>query len=233
MSFQCYYKDKYLHLSYPNIENISDDSEEGWNVSISEMNKIFKVYNECEKMYLDTDYYYRFPKIFLNFKKLKELKIRGTRMSHLDCTQIPESVEILDINSPNVNEDIINGIEKLVNLKSIFVDLSIILESSKIFPNLLNLKEIHLDLFSVEYIEDYDEHHKNELFNKIINHKIFDNIRHRITKIYLSQGICELFAIVELDKLNELKRERRTKRRYGEKCECTGYPYMCNKHTTD
>lgn len=50
MSFQNYYNNKSLHLSYPNIENISNESEEGWNISINDMNKTYNIYDECEKM---------------------------------------------------------------------------------------------------------------------------------------------------------------------------------------
>ncbi len=232
MSFQCYYKDKYLHLSYPNIENISEDSEEGWNVSISEMNKIFKVYDECEKMYLETDFYWKFPKIFLNFLKLKELKIEGIRLFDIDCTQIPESVEVLEIYSCNLNSNVLNGIEKLMNLKTIKLSIDILENNHIIFPNLTNIKEIYF--YSDPFLGEED----------IFNNNIFDNIRNRITKInneydmfkiYLDTNNNESNESIEINEINETNEaiQRKTKRKYGEKCACTGYPYMCNKHTTD
>ena len=215
------------------------------------MNKIYNVYNECEKMYLETDFNHRFPKIFLNFKKLKELKISGSRLFDIDCYQIPESVEILDIESRNMNEDVLNGIEKLVNLKKISVDFSKIFKSSIVFPNfpnLLNLREIYLNLFSTEENEygDLDEYQKHKLFDKILDCDIFYKIKHRINKIYLELDTkyhC-WYIVIKLsqqDKLYELNKLLESKpksnklrpREYGEKCECTGYPYLCRKHTTD
>jgi len=249
MSFESYYKEGYLHLDYPNIENISDDNETGWNVSISEMDKIFNVYNECEKMYICTDYYYRFPKIFLNFKKLKHLILDGTRWFYISCEQLPHTLEYLDINSVNTNLKVLKGMDKLEKLNTICLDFGTFFgnnwfqyniygnenenENKNIIPfyNHDSLKKI---IFHIGTGLDEDEL-KIDL-QIILKNKIFDNIRHRITNINIQSDNKHINNIViTLDRVEPKVSyvERKTMRKYGEKCECRFYPYMCKKHTTD
>jgi hypothetical protein len=211
-----YYKEGYLHLDYPNIQNITDDNEEGWNLSISEMNKIFNVYDKCDKMYLCTDFYYRFPKIFLNFKKLKHLTLDGTRWFYVDCEQLPNTLEYLDIDSININPGFAKGMDRLINLHTICIDFS------RFFGNdwfVINLYKNYEDDIIFDIGDDIDEiepfynlqslqkivfHIGTSLYeeetkinlNMLSKHKIFDNIRHRIKEIYIEHDIVSINNVV-------------------------------------
>ena len=254
MSFQSYYKEGYLYLDYPNIENISDDDEKGWDLSISEMNKVFNVYNECEKMYLCTDFYWRFPKIFLNFKKLKHLTLDGTRWFYIDCDQLPKTLEYLDIDSINVNIEVLKGMDKLEKLNTICVDFGRFFGNNWFQENLYETENNDINNNDKNVIPFYN----HESLEKIIFHigtgldedelkidlriilknRLFDNIRHRITNInieYDKKNINNIVISLEpyVERKTEPCMERRTMRKYGEKCECTSYPYMCKIHTTD
>lgn len=212
MSFQCYYKEGYLHLDYPNIENISDDDEIGWNVSISEMNKVFNVYNECEKMYLCTDFYYRFPKIFLNFKKLKHLTLDGTRWFYINCNQLPITLEYLDIDSINTNLKVLDGMDKLEKLKTICLDFSTFFGRDWFQENLYEIEnndinnndEDVIPFYNIESLKKIIFHigtslHEDELkidLRIILKNKLFDNIRHRITNINIQSDNKHINNIV-------------------------------------
>lgn len=202
-----------LYLDYPCILNTSDTSEnikeELWtNIILGTLNtyKKYDIITNTKELYFITDYYFSFPKIFLHFPNIIKLEIAGTRWFNIDCNQIPKSVEHLILVS-NINLPLffMRGSQNLVNLKYIDFNINIffdvrkeilystyneIYEEIEPIPNLENLIKVSLNYFDVdlgcEPESDIDTKNFIDKYkNTIINHKLFENIKNKISDVYI------------------------------------------------
>lgn len=110
---------KFLHLNYYSFKGFKGSSEEEYNKLFDELN----LYDTLEEFYLVTNFIYSIPSHVLKFTKLKTLTIEGTRFWGLTMEQIPASVEVLDLTrQSNLTVNCIKGMERLVNLKKLYLD---------------------------------------------------------------------------------------------------------------
>jgi hypothetical protein len=205
--FDCCYKieSKYLFLSYPSIE---EQTEECWEKNIMDIHEQYSEYNileNTEHIFLDSDFYFSFPQVFFKFMNLKKLEISGARWWNLNCNQIPVSIEhLLLVNHTNLQNDVMKGGENLINLHTLeldgfpfFADYDFSIydeinhseyynqiyeyDNTYPIPDIGKLKKIilHINDQRIDYLKYY-------IFQYIIkNHKLFSNIKNRINKIYV------------------------------------------------
>ena len=169
-----------------------------------DLNEQYLEYNILENtnhLYLETDFYFSFPQVFLRFKNIKKLEIIGCRWSNLNCNQIPIYVEHLILTYTILPSDIMKGAENLINLQNLELNINpffgyhsglILYESygnsgSKDedddihpIPDLGNLKYVSFDISE----QDIDKIIDDNVYKKIIQkHKLFENIKNRISNI--------------------------------------------------
>ena len=170
-SFCCYYdiKLKYLHLHYPSIE---EQTEECWEKNIMDMHEQYPEYNiieNTEHIFLEIDFYYSFPQVFLKFMNLKKLVISGSRWWNLNCNQIPISVEHLILTEhTNLQNDVMKGGECLINLHTLELDGYPFFESCDFSDYEINNFEFYNKIYkytdtypipgSIKYIKLYQNH---------------------------------------------------------------------------
>lgn len=197
---------KYLHLSYPYIE---EQSEECWEKNILEMNEKYPEYNlieNTEKLFLDTDFFFSFPQVFFKFINLKKLEISGSRWWNLNCNQIPVSVEhLILVDHTNLGIDVMKGGESLINLHTLELDIYPFFNNCDLvdydekdyeyfsgiydykntypIPNIGKLKKIIMHINGT----GYDDIKLFNYENILKNHKLFSNIKNRINKIYIDE----------------------------------------------
>jgi len=188
-----------LYLSYPTIQ---ENTEECWTNIILQMLDNYKeidIINNTKELYLETDFYFSFPTIFLRFPNIKVLEIAGCRWFHLDCNQIPISVQHLILTQhSNLPQNIMIGSQSLINLQKLDLDITPFfgngemlyikeikeIEEIESIPDLGNLIEVSIyfygcgiDIETIEYVNIYKD--------IIKNHKLFENIKYRISDIYI------------------------------------------------
>ncbi len=106
-----------LHLDYYPIKN------DQYNEFFEQMNDSYHIYSQVQTLYICTDFINKLPTNILQFKVLKKLTINGSRWWDLNMTQIPNTIEIVElINQSNLQPASIIGCEQLINLKILKLD---------------------------------------------------------------------------------------------------------------
>jgi Leucine-rich repeat (LRR) protein len=107
---------KYLHLSY-----FSDQYDDFFD----ELDREINTYDVLETLVLQTDFINEIPRNVIKFKNLKKINVQGSRFWNLRLTQVPECVETLILTEQtNLQEECINGMDRLVNLTEIMLDMN-------------------------------------------------------------------------------------------------------------
>ena len=108
---------KLLHLSYLDSKIEYDDF-------FDQLDLEEHTYDKVEKMVFETDFYYEIPTNVSKFKNLKKLTVMGSRFWNLALTQVPDCVETLVLTDhTNLQAHCIDGMEKLINLVEIQLDM--------------------------------------------------------------------------------------------------------------
>lgn len=110
-----------LHLSYYNDDNFDGCKTSSYDELFDKLN----LYDTLQILTIGTDFINILPPNVLKFKKLKSLTVIGSRWCDLNMTQIPPSVErIVLVDQTNLSYRCLIGMEKLVNLKELYLDYS-------------------------------------------------------------------------------------------------------------
>lgn len=191
-----------LFLSYLLI----DSDETGYDEYFDQLDKETGTYDKVESLVIDTDYIHRIPKNVQKFKNLKFFNIMGSRFWHLNLKQVPESVHILILTDhTNLPDNCLDGMERLVNLAEIKLDIkpfyfSNIFEDGVeneilVTPQIPDLPE--LTKISFHTGRSYQRENLKQGWKRILKNKyMFALVKHRIVCINLNEN--DVFPIIEL-----------------------------------
>jgi len=122
-SFNCFYCEGELYLSYPTLPE-GEDSDAQFEALFDGYN----AYSAVHTLFLDTDFYYSLPPCLLKFTALRRLTVVGTRWWGLTCEHIPPTVEVLMLRSGNLQTCFAHGLERLTALKELSVPLDVLFD---------------------------------------------------------------------------------------------------------
>lgn len=111
---------KLLYLSRAKYKGFHDNYDEYFD----ELNSQKQIYDKLETLIIESDSINEVPDNVLKFKNLKKLNVRGSRFCHLQLLQVPESIEVLILTEhSNLPLYCLNGMDKLINLTQIYLDM--------------------------------------------------------------------------------------------------------------
>jgi len=185
-----FYHDGYLCLRGHGVNHES--------LLFDELDSALNLYRSCTKIRIDTDsVFHPFPEEIKKFQMLKSVHLHGTRWFYLNCSQLPNTIETLDVTKQNnLSPTFCEGIENLTGLKDLHIELNYIDKSSFYdftpspdcmedfqkhlpIPHNSSLENIwiHTDVHTVRYLD------KENLIDNVRDAPFMENIRHRIISI--------------------------------------------------
>jgi hypothetical protein len=206
-----------LIISYPIIDSptsyIYEEYFNNYSKYFNQLNEKYNIYENTKSLFFETDYIWSLPSAIKKFKDLHTINISGCRFLELDMYQVPESVRVVKTHKTlNTDPLMLDGCENLIYLEELYLDFT-------------NFNVQIVDLLCGSYEEDIDDgitpipnsdklrlvyllcgmsFDEKELYEDyksiIIDHKLFENIKHRIDNIsYICQhSECYYGVVVEI-----------------------------------
>jgi len=204
----------YDHFRFTNQELVALHQDNQFNF-FQRLQQEYHVFEMIENMTIETDGCFGFENdILKQFTKLKYLHISGSRWWNLQMNQFPDSIESLQLtDSANLSlKKLWNGIETMVNLKTLYLDIWDLMdpETLKIFlvekvwekpmdiqnqiipEKCIVIWPVHLKTLILNYetnFHQYPEFENDEEYflfrdhhERIVDYPIFKNIKSKIIK---------------------------------------------------
>lgn len=192
---QKYYSSSYMSPTALYLEWFTCDQDD-FDLVLNELNDEHApgIYEKITELYINNDGIQEVPESILNFKNLQSIQIGGARFWNITMKNIPPSIQVIKYDRhSNLNQDCLEGAEKLLHLKFLSLDLgeyfpifqyinSEEYEGKYCIPDLPELETVRIEMghcfSSSDLLPDY--------INIIKNHPIMKDISHRIVDISIS-----------------------------------------------